>query len=175
MQRIFLIGYMGAGKTTLGSPLATALGLSFIDLDKFIEKRFHKSVRAIFAEYGESRFREIEQQVLIEVSQFEDIVISTGGGTPCFFDNMELMNQLGTTVFLEVSLPVLFNRLKQGKHKRPILKNKDDVELLDFIRSSIAGRLPVYQKCQLHFNADLLDNEKEVAISVQKLISLLQS
>lgn len=174
MRRIFLIGYMGAGKTTLGSPLAKALGLSFIDLDKFIEKRYHKSVGAIFAEYGEKRFREIEQQILIEVSQFEDTVISTGGGTPCFFDNMNLMDRSGLTVFLEVSTPVLFERLKSGKHKRPILKDKDDAELLAFIKDSLKVRLPIYEKCHLRFNADLLDNEEEVTTSVQKLITLLR-
>lgn len=174
MRRIFLIGYMGAGKTTLGSPLAKALGLSFIDLDKFIEKRYHKSVNAIFAEYGESRFREIEQQVLIEVSQFEDTVISTGGGTPCFFNNMELMSQSGVTVFLDVSVSVLFNRLKSGKYKRPILKDKNDTELLAFIEGSLERRLPTYKKCEFCFNADSLDNEAEVAESVQKLIALLR-
>ena len=88
MQRIFLIGYMGVGKTTLGKALADRTGLSFIDLDLFIEGRYRKTIRQIFEAEGEEAFREIERKALHEVAEFEDIVLSTGGGTPCFFDNM---------------------------------------------------------------------------------------
>ena len=85
MTRIFLIGYMGAGKTTLGKAFAREMSLNFIDLDWFIEERFHKTVQQLFLERGEDGFRELERKMLHEVAEFEDVVVSTGGGTPCFF------------------------------------------------------------------------------------------
>ena len=111
MTRIFLIGYMGAGKTTLGKAFAREMSLNFIDLDWFIEERFHKTVQQLFLERGEDGFRELERKMLHEVAEFEDVVVSTGGGTPCFFDNMEYMNDCGDTVFLDVEPAVLFRRL----------------------------------------------------------------
>ena len=111
MQRIFLIGYMGVGKTTLGKALADRTGLSFIDLDLFIEGRYRKTIRQIFEAEGEEAFREIERKALHEVAEFEDIILSTGGGTPCFFDNMTYMNRVGTTVYLKASLEALTERI----------------------------------------------------------------
>ena len=93
MTRIILIGFMGAGKTTIGRQLALALGLQFYDLDWYIEMRYHKKVSDIFAEEGEEHFRDLERRMLHEVAEFEDVVISCGGGTPCFGDNMQYMNQ----------------------------------------------------------------------------------
>ena len=93
---------MGAGKTTLGKAFAREMSLNFIDLDWFIEERFHKTVQQLFLERGEDGFRELERKMLHEVAEFEDVVVSTGGGTPCFFDNMEYMNDCGDTVFLDV-------------------------------------------------------------------------
>ena len=116
MIRIFLTGYMGAGKTTLGKALARELHIPFIDLDWYIEERFHKTVGELFSERGEASFRELEKNMLHEVGEFEDVVISTGGGAPCFFDNMEYMNRVGTTVFLDVDPKVLFSRLRVAKH-----------------------------------------------------------
>jgi shikimate kinase len=92
MQRIFLIGFMGAGKTSIGKELSVKMKCTFIDLDLFIERRYHKTIRQIFEEKGEEVFREIEQKMLHEVAEFEDVVISTGGGTPCFHQNMMFMN-----------------------------------------------------------------------------------
>lgn len=99
MIRIFLTGYMGAGKTTLGKAFARELNIPFIDLDWYIEERLHKSIRELFIERGEASFRELERTMLHEVAEFENVIISTGGGTPCFFDNMEYMNDNGQTVF----------------------------------------------------------------------------
>ena len=112
MIRIFLTGYMGAGKTTLGKAFAREQGLSFIDLDWYIEGRYHKSIPQLFAERGEEGFRTLERNMLHEAGEFEDVVISTGGGTPCFFDNMDYMNSHGQTVFLDVCPDVLFRRLR---------------------------------------------------------------
>ena len=114
MVRIFLTGYMGAGKTTLGKAFARKLNVPFIDLDWYIEERFHKTVGELFTERGEAGFRELERNMLHEVAEFENVVISTGGGAPCFYDNMEFMNRTGKTVFLNVHPDVLFRRLKSA-------------------------------------------------------------
>lgn len=169
MIRIFLIGYMGAGKTTLGKAFARHLGLTFIDLDWYIEERFHKTVRQIFAERSEEGFRELEKRMLHEVAEFEDVVIATGGGTPCFFDNMEHMNQSGETVFLEVSQDVLFRRLKVAKQQRPLLAQKTDEELKTFINDALQKRLPHYTKAKHIFRADELEDKKQIQLSVEAL------
>ena len=123
----------GSRKTTLGKALARELHIPFIDLDWYIEERFHKTVGELFSERGEASFRELEKNMLHEVGEFEDVVISTGGGGALLFDNMEYMNRVGTTVFLDVDPKVLFSRLRVAKQQRPILQGKKDDELLDFI------------------------------------------
>ena len=174
MIRIFLIGYMGAGKTTLGKAFARAMGLTFVDLDWYIEERFHKTVSQIFAERGEEGFRELEKRMLHEASDFEDVVISVGGGTPCFFDNMEYMNQVGETVFLDVDNQVLFRRLKVAKQQRPLLANKTDEELMAFIQEALEKRLPHYTKAKHVFNGELLENRYQIQQSVERLKELLK-
>lgn len=169
MIRIFLIGYMGAGKTTLGKALAHHLGLTFIDLDWYIEERFHKTVQQIFAEQSEDGFRKLEKRMLHEVAEFENVVIATGGGTPCFFDNMEQMNQRGETVFLEVSQDVLFNRLKVAKQQRPLLAKKTDEEMKVFIHDALQKRMYHYTKAKHIFRADELENKKQILQSVEVL------
>ena len=173
MKRIFLIGYMGAGKTTLGKAFARAMGLTFVDLDWYIEERFHKTVSQIFTERGEEGFRELEKRMLHEASDFENVVISVGGGTPCFFDNMEYMNQVGETVFLDVDNKVLFRRLKVAKHQRPLLANKTDEELMTFIQEALEKRLPYYTKAKYVFNGELLENRYQIQQSVERLKELL--
>lgn len=167
MTRIILIGYMGAGKTTLGRALADEFGLTFIDLDHFIEERFHKSIRDIFAEQGESEFRRIEQRMLHEVAEFEDVVISTGGGTPCFFDNIDYMNQMGTTVYLNVPVERLFIRLSIARKQRPLIKDKNDAELHNFIEEQLALREPYYKKAHHTFTADKLEDKTQISASVE--------
>ena len=174
MIRIFLIGYMGAGKTTLGKAFARAMGLTFVDLDWYIEERYHKTVSQIFAERGEDGFRELEKRMLHEASDFEDVVISVGGGTPCFFDNMEYMNQVGETVFLDVDNQVLFRRLKVAKQQRPLLANKTDEELMAFIQEALEKRLPHYTKAKHVFNGELLENRYQIQQSVERLKELLK-
>lgn len=169
MTRIFLIGYMGAGKTTLGKAFARSMGLTFIDLDWYIEERFHKTVRQIFAERSEEGFRELEKRMLHEVADFEDVVIATGGGTPCFFDNVEYMNQKGETVFLDVSQEVLFRRLKVAKQQRPLLVQKNDEELKAFIADALGKRLPHYSKAKHVFRADELEDKQQIQHSVDAL------
>lgn len=174
MTRIFLIGYMGAGKTTLGKAFARALGLTFVDLDWYIEERFHKSIRQLFAERGEEGFRELEKRMLHEAGDFEDVVISVGGGTPCFFDNMEYMNEAGETVFLDVNLQVLFRRLKVAKQQRPLLDGKTDEELMAFIQKALQKRLPFYTKAKHTFNGERLEDRHQIQQSVERLKELLK-
>ncbi len=174
MIRVFLIGYMGAGKTTLGKAFARAMGLTFVDLDWYIEERFHKTVSQIFAERGEEGFRELEKRMLHEASDFENVVISVGGGTPCFFDNMDYMNQVGETVFLDVDNKVLFRRLKVAKQQRPLLANKTDDELMAFIQEALEKRLPHYTKAKHVFNGELLENRHQIQQSVERLKELLK-
>lgn len=164
-----MIGYMGAGKTTLGKSLARHLGLEFIDLDWYIENRFHQSVSQLFATRGEEGFRKIEQNMLHEVAEFEDVVISAGGGTPCFFDNMEYMNQQGLTVYLKATPEILRTHLRMGKQKRPLIAQKNDEELDIFIRESLDKRESYYNQARLIFDIGLLDNGMRIQESVKAL------
>ena len=173
MTRIFLIGYMGAGKTTLGKAFARAMGLTFVDLDWYIEERYHKTVRQIFEERGEDGFRELEKRMLHETGEFENVVISVGGGTPCFFDNMDYMNAVGETVFLDVDVKVLFRRLKVAKQQRPLLANKTDEELMAFIVEALQKRLPFYSKAKYVFNGERLEDRRQIQQSVERLKELL--
>lgn len=173
MIRVFLVGYMGAGKTTLGKAFARAMNISFIDLDWYIEERFHKTVRQIFEERGEDAFREIERRMLHEVAEFENVIIATGGGTPCFFDNMDYMNSSGDTVFLDVDMKVLFRRLKVAKHQRPLLLNKTDEELNELIYNALEERSPFYRKANYVFSGDRLEDRHQIQESVESLKKML--
>jgi len=170
MQPIFLIGYMGCGKSTLGRTVSAMTGMQFIDLDAYIEGRFHMTVSDIFARRGEQGFRDIERAMLHEVGEFENVLVACGGGTPCFFDNMEWMNLHGTTVFLDTSIEKLFSRLKRGKHKRPLIADKNDEELLDFINRALESRMAHYSKALAVFKSDMLDNEAEKSHTAQRFI-----
>lgn len=169
MKRIILIGYMGAGKTTVGRQLALDLGLQFYDLDWYIEMRYHTTVANIFAEKGEQGFREIERNMLHEAAEFEDVVLSCGGGTPCFFDNMEYMNSLADTVYLKCSPEVLAQHLKMGKVERPLIKGKTDEELLQYIKESLDKRLPFYSQAKHTLDVSLLDNYEKIKTTIKLL------
>ena len=174
MIRIFLIGYMGSGKTTLGKAFAKERGLTFVDLDWYIEERFHKTVGQLFSSLGEDGFRNLEKRMLHEVADFEDVVIATGGGTPCFFDNMEFMNSRGETVFLNATMKALFRRLKIAKQQRPLLAQKTDEELVDFITQALEQRMDFYSQAKYIFQSDELENRREIQGSVEQLTKLLQ-
>ena len=169
MKRIILVGYMGAGKTTVGKALAKDLQLQFYDLDWYIESRLRKTIPQIFAEKGEEGFREVERRLLHEVAEFEDVVISCGGGTPCFFDNMDYMNRQGDVVYLEASVDVLVKHLKMGKTERPLLKGKSPEELENFIRQQLEKREPYYQKAVHTLDVSLMDNYEKIKLTVAKL------
>lgn len=169
MTRIILIGYMGAGKTTIGKALARELGLEFYDLDWYIENRFQKKIPEIFAERGEDGFRIIEQKMLHEVGEFENVIISCGGGTPCFFDNMDYMNQQGETVFLSATPAVLKEHLCMGKSQRPLIQGKTPEELEEFIQTSLQARLPFYTKAKHIINIEVIHTKEEILNYVKQI------
>ena len=173
MKRIFLIGYMGAGKTTVGRKLAKEMNLSFIDLDLYIEGRYHRSIRQLFAERGEEAFRDIEKRLLHEVAEFEDVLVSTGGGTPCFFDNMEFMNMAGTTIYLKVSVDELASRLESCKQTRPVLQNRSGEELRSFIKENLEARTAFYEKANIIYDAELMMTEADVQAITENLKDLI--
>lgn len=147
-MRIYLIGYMGCGKSTLGKRLAKHLNLQFVDMDHYIEMRNHKSVPQIFAEEGEAEFRKKERKALEELSEFSNIVIATGGGAPCFFDNIDLMNNTGTTIYMNIDPAILADRLIHSKTERPLIKGKSQEELTVFIDEMLAKRRPFYSQAK---------------------------
>ena len=173
MQRIVLIGYMGSGKTTVGKALAKDIGLPFYDLDWYIESRMRKKVSQIFAEQGEEGFRRIERNMLHEVAEFEDVVISSGGGTPCFFDNIDYLNGQAQVVYLKADPEVLHRHLLMGKGDRPLLKGKTPEELIQFIREQLEKREPFYSKARYQLDVSLMDNFDKIKITIEKLKELL--
>ena len=173
MKRIVLIGYMGSGKTTVGKALAKEIGLPFYDLDWYIETRMRKKVSQIFAERGEEGFRQIERNMLHEVAEFEDVVISCGGGTPCFFDNMEYLNQQAQVVYLRCEPEVLRMHLLMGKGDRPLLKGKTPEELVGYIREQLEYREQFYTKARFTLDVTLMDNYDKIKITIEKLKELL--
>ena len=140
---------MGSGKSTVSNKLAHQLGYNCFDLDDLFEQRFKITVADFFTKYDESLFRRLESQLLKETAVLDDVVIATGGGTPCFYDNMEWMNRLGLTVFLEISVPAIVSRLNNSKKKRPLLMNKTESEINKFIHDHLRHRNIYYSQAQL--------------------------
>lgn len=152
-MRVFLIGYMGVGKTTIGKKLAKSLSLIFIDLDQFISSKKGMPIAEIIHQNGEEYFRLLEKKYLLELCEKNDVLISTGGGTPCFFDNMEVINKKGRSVFLEMDEKSLAKRLINGLDSRPLLKGKNLDELEAFISEHLKSRMPYYEKSNITFSA----------------------
>lgn len=173
MTRVFLIGFMGAGKTTLGRALSKELGLSFCDLDLYIEQRYRKSVSEIFALNGEQGFRDIERAMLREAGEFEDVVIACGGSTPLFFDNMDYMLAQGETIYLNATEQTLVRRLKEARAKRPLIAQKNDDELALFVHNEIKRREPGYLRAKYICKADLLESIDQISDTVKEVKQLL--
>jgi len=165
MRRIIIIGYMGAGKTTVGRTLAQELNMPFYDLDWYIESRMRKTVKEIFDERGEEGFRLIEHNLLHEVAEFEDVIISCGGGAPCFYDNIDYMNQQGDTVYLKATPEVLYGHLKMGKSVRPLLLNKTSEEVKEFIDEQLVIREPFYNKAKYTLDVNLITVRQSIPLT----------
>lgn len=146
MSKIFLIGYMGSGKSTAGKKLATKLGFEFIDLDQYVETECGKKVEQIFADSGESEFRAQEHNALKKIVNLNNVVVACGGGTPCYYGNMELMNNNGTTIYLKMSTDALTNRLLNAKGHRPLIANKTEAELHSYIAEHLEKREDFYHQ-----------------------------
>jgi shikimate kinase len=144
MGLIFFTGFMGCGKTTWSRKLAAHMGYEFIDLDQVLEEQAGMSIAEYFSSFGEDAFRQLESDVLKKTGYPENTVVSTGGGLPCFFDNMDWMNSHGKTVYIRLSPKTLVDRLEKGKAKRPLLRDKHGDELLGFITQKLAEREPYY-------------------------------
>ncbi|HKI87786.1 MAG TPA: shikimate kinase [Draconibacterium sp.] len=166
-MRIYLIGYMGCGKSTLGRRLSKHAGLQFIDMDNYIEERNYKTIPQIFAEEGEAEFRKKERKALEELAEFTDIVIATGGGAPCFFDNIDVMNRTGKTIYLNIDPGILADRLMNSKTERPLIKGKSREELVAFIDETLRRRNGFYK--QAHYQITQPD------ISLSKLMKMLET
>jgi len=143
-MRIFLIGYMGSGKSTVGRILSRHLGFEFIDTDQKFEETYRISITDFFSKYGEENFRLMERKILQETFQTDNLIISTGGGTSCYFDNLGLMKKSGITIFLSMNVENLTNRLIHARKKRPLLMDMQVDQLHDHIHHQLEKRLSYY-------------------------------
>jgi len=143
-MRYFIIGFKNSGKTTFGRNLAERLGLNFVDLDEYIEKETGTSIPEIYIRLGEESFRKLEWKTLKEIVKIENIVISTGGGTPCHCDMMSLMEKHGVVIYLKVSDQTLISRLKIAAKDRPIVKGKNEDELSQYVSD-------LRKNCEYHY------------------------
>lgn len=151
-MKVFLVGYMGVGKSTIGKKIAARLGVDFFDLDALIVERSGQSIPDIFAERGEAYFREVERRTFLEMRNGSDFVLALGGGTPIFEDNMDLILASGVVVHLTLPRPVLIHRLRQGQSSRPLLAEVAHDELDAFVAKHLAQRLPHYRRAHLDFD-----------------------
>lgn len=148
-MKYFLIGYMACGKSRYGRAMAKEQGIPFIDLDAYIVRREVRTITDIFRSGGEQEFRKLERRYLWEVCElYESFVMATGGGTPCYSDNMEYMNRQGKTIFLNTDIDILVERLRRGKQKRPLVRNLEDEQLHDFVAGHLRERMPYYLQAQ---------------------------
>ena len=156
-MRIFLNGFMGSGKSFLGKLWAEDNAIPFYDLDLLIEEEERMTIEKIFSTYGEDYFREKEAAVLRNTDRFEKGIIACGGGTPCYFDNMQWMNKNGITVFLNETANQIYHHIRNDKKVRPLIQSQDQTTLLTFIENKLEVRKPFYEECQLILNPDQLN------------------
>lgn len=143
---------MACGKSWLGQELATASGLDFIDIDELFEERYRIRILDFFDKYGEELFRKLEREVLEETTHADNVIIATGGGTPCFFDNMDFILKSGKSLYLRMEISALVSRIRGIKKKRPLLKNLNSVRLERFVREQLVEREPYYLRANYVFD-----------------------
>lgn len=167
---IFIIGLPACGKSTFGKALAKRLGRRFIDLDTYIENRFHTSIPELFSRRGEQGFRSLEAVMLRETGEFLDTIIATGGGAPCHSGNMEYMNSRGITVWLQASRGRILKRLLRNRRKRPMLQGLDPDALAERIDILLQQRAPFYSQAEIYFVTDHLENTPQINGSVSAFL-----
>lgn len=148
MKNIVIVGFSGAGKSTVGINLANKLDMTFIDLDLYIEEKYHTAIPLLFERYGESAFRTLERAALLEVLTLENCVIAVGGGTPCHEDAMALINAHSKSIYLQLTEDQLVDHLLHSKKKRPLTNHLKEVELREYVRKTLAKRMPFYLQAQ---------------------------
>lgn len=167
---ITLIGYMGSGKSFVGRQLSDRLSFPFYDLDTLIEEKEKKTISTLFKEKGEIYFRKIERMVLMEtLKQKDDCILSLGGGTPCFYDTMDLINENSTSFYLQNSIQTLSKRLQKEKGKRPLIAHLEDDQLPEFIAKHLFERRPFYERAIYTINIDQQDVEEIVDFIQEKI------
>lgn len=156
-----MLGFMGSGKTTLGKKVASVLHYPFVDMDDLIEKKTGQSISSIFEQLGEKQFRTLEKEALQTVIQdYPTAVVATGGGAPCFYNNIAQMNHTGVSIYLRLSPEQLIRRIQGAQGHRPLLQSKNDKELLAFITEKLSEREPFYLQatyCVTHSNPQVQD------------------
>ncbi len=170
-EQIFLIGFMGSGKSSIGERLAQRMGWQFVDTDRLIEATHHTTIAQIFAQQGENAFRAIECEVLAQLLQQRHIVVATGGGMACKQENIEKMNAAGTTIYLQASAENLANWLKSERQNRPLIAQQSEEQLLPYIVQALSQREKFYQQATFTICVDqnyTTDNEM-----VSRIIELL--
>ena len=165
-NKIYLIGFMGSGKSTAGKKLAAIMGWSFIDLDRKVEEHAGQTIPQIFSEHGENYFRKLEILVLRDLCTVKNAVISTGGGVPCHSDNMSFMKETGLTVYLRLTPAQLQNRLSESKTERPLIRGLKNEDLLTFIEDRLLQREPFYSQAAITIDGFSIDYK-----SLMELIS----
>lgn len=156
-MRIFLIGFMFSGKSTVGKKLASIMNYNFIDTDKYFEEKYKISIFDFFEKFGEEMFRKFEHEILKELVLKDKVIISTGGGLPCFNNNMDIINKEGISIYLEMPYNAIINRQKNSKQKRPLLKNKTQEEIETYLLDLLTKREPIYQKSKITIDAQNID------------------
>jgi shikimate kinase len=171
-MRIYIVGYMGSGKSTVGRQLAKLLNFGHIDLDVLFEEEYKISIADFFNKYDESAFRLIEKKILESTLKYDDFVISTGGGTPCFFTNMDFINQNGISVYIKMHPKSLFYRLLTSKRTRPLVSGLDELVLQKSIETRLAERETFYAQSQIIIkgeNVNIEDLAKTIRLKVLKI------
>jgi shikimate kinase len=167
---IFIVGYMGSGKSTFGKRLANHLGYDYIDLDILFEETYRIGIADFFSKYGETVFRKMENELLERNLAHKQAVVSCGGGTPCFFDNMQRMNENGVTVYLQLTPAALAQRLAQTRRKRPLIGTLQGGDLVQKISDHLVQREPFYLQAQMVVDGISIDLQKTVE-KIKQLIN----
>lgn len=156
---IFLVGFMGCGKSTIGRMVAKRLGFAFADTDKMVEEAAGKSIEEIFGHDGEAAFRRMETEILLLISPQDDIIVATGGGAPCTPGNIDIMSRTGRIVYFDTEPERLFGRLKRGRERRPKIAGMDDAALMAFIKKSLSEREKYYSQASVIIDCNGVSDE----------------